>query len=777
MKKVLLGLLFAVFAFGGAFFAHQTLAAELVDNTPDCDTVAIVRCGVMTESAVRSSATKGDVSKVYGAFGISSSSSNLSGFVSGIVWKDGRVTMGSNYNQVVATGATTAGRWNNPKPGMTRIAGTDRAYKMPTKYFATEGQTAWLKFDANGKFLFAIIKSCGNPVVAKPVIPKFACESLTAAPINRTTYRLSAKASASNATITAHTYDFGDGQKTSFPTNSTTSYRDHTYAKPGTYTARVSITVKLKTNNATKVVTSTACTVKVTVKEAPKYACDSLTATQTSRNSFRLDGKGSVSNGAKITAHTYDYGDGQKETFPTNSLTSYRNHTYAQPGTYTAKLTLTVSAEGTKTVTGPQCTVKVTVPPAPSYSCDDLDATKITRTQFNFRAAASADNGANITRYHFDFGDGKSSDVATDAKTANASHNYDKAGNYAVRVTVSVLVDGKTVQVSDNKCLVKIHVEELPPVYTCDSLSLEKISRTEFKFNAKANAENGAAITDYTFDFGDGQKAIVDTAAESATASHTYAAAGDYTARVTVKFIVNGAPKEVTGPQCTVKVTVAQQPKYACDALGAELIGEKADRTFKYNLSYSATGGATLRDVEFNFGDNTPAQKFTPAQLGNVTHKYAADGEYTTVATLYFNVNDEVVSDTCEVKVSPQNPPEECKPGIPVGDKRCEECKPGIPEGDDRCYECKPGIPRGDERCTECKPGIPNGDERCTECKPGVPQGSDECGEVLGEETPKELPSTGPEAIIGGLVGTSAISYGAYSYLASRRALRDSMKR
>ena len=43
-------------------------------------------------------------------------------------------------------------------------------------------------------------------------------------------------------------------------------------------------------------------------------------------------------------------------------------------------------------------------------------------------------------------------------------------------------------------------------------------------------------------------------------------------------------------------------------------------------------------------------------------------------------------------------------------------------------------------------------------------------------ETPPELPSTGPAEIIGSLAGTSALGYGAYTYAASRRALRNSRK-
>jgi len=49
------------------------------------------------------------------------------------------------------------------------------------------------------------------------------------------------------------------------------------------------------------------------------------------------------------------------------------------------------------------------------------------------------------------------------------------------------------------------------------------------------------------------------------------------------------------------------------------------------------------------------------------------------------------------------------------------------------------------------------------------------CAEVLGVESPKAIASTGPETIVAGLLGSSALGYGAYSYWGSRRALISKM--
>lgn len=144
-------------------------ASAAIDTTRDCDTVAIIKCGALSVSELRGDAKQGDVPRVFANFGISQS--KLNGFVDGVVWKDGRVTLGSRgEGRLVANNAVTAGRWNNPTSDMTRIPNTDRAYRMSTSHFTDDGQIAFIKV-VNGTFQFAVIKTCGNPVTATPVTP------------------------------------------------------------------------------------------------------------------------------------------------------------------------------------------------------------------------------------------------------------------------------------------------------------------------------------------------------------------------------------------------------------------------------------------------------------------------------------------------------------------------------------------------------------------------------------------------------------------------------
>lgn len=264
----LLVLASTVFALNG--FDRATSAAT-VDNGRDCDTVNVIYCGAHTKQELLRKYDQNsykDIPRVFRAFGISRADLANGGYVNGIVWRDGRVTVDG---KVVATNAMTAGRWHNPKSDMQRIANTDRAYKMSPRHFVTDGQTALVRMQ-NGKFQFAVIKSCGNPVTATPKVtpkeqpkPVYKCEDLTKQQLSRTQYRFTATASAANgAKVVRYKFDFGDG------TSRTTTSRtvNHTYAEAGAYTVRVTAVVRV--DGSLKETTSSDCVVRVNVPEKPE---------------------------------------------------------------------------------------------------------------------------------------------------------------------------------------------------------------------------------------------------------------------------------------------------------------------------------------------------------------------------------------------------------------------------------------------------------------------------------------------------------------------------
>ncbi|HEX8390120.1 MAG TPA: PKD domain-containing protein [Candidatus Saccharimonadales bacterium] len=232
-----------------------------IDDTPDCDSVAVVRCGFNDVNEMRREAAQGDVPKIYKALGISQQ--DLRGtFVNGIVYRDGRVTVDG---KVVATGAMTAGR----NYGGTPIAGTN-AGKYPTSKFVDEGQTAFVKM-TGGEFDFAVIKACGNPVSATPKQqpkPAFRCVRLDVERISRTERKFTAIADVSGgATVEKYEFGFGDGYGITVTEESYT----YTYKKAGTFDT--SVVLHVKVGDQIKKVSTRTCEKPVTITPKDQPVC------------------------------------------------------------------------------------------------------------------------------------------------------------------------------------------------------------------------------------------------------------------------------------------------------------------------------------------------------------------------------------------------------------------------------------------------------------------------------------------------------------------------
>lgn len=243
------------------FFGAESRAALPVD----CDNNSIIKCGGVTAGELATKYTKnetGDLPAIYQSYGLSANEMTHADTMAkmGEVRKDGTVVVNG---EVVATDASSIGRQNIFSGSTQKNIGGKTFYDTPpSRSFARDSIVAYVFFDQNGQFKAAVLTSCGNPVTAKPKPkPVYACNGLVAAPISRTEYGFTGSASASGgATIASYTFDFGDGAS-----QTVTNPNDvkHVYAKAGTYTA--TLTVSVKVNGQDKSVTAAKCATKVTI--------------------------------------------------------------------------------------------------------------------------------------------------------------------------------------------------------------------------------------------------------------------------------------------------------------------------------------------------------------------------------------------------------------------------------------------------------------------------------------------------------------------------------
>lgn len=343
MKKIIISALIALTAVLGVVTIDQAmhpLAAK------DCSNNAVSKCGLWSLSELRNAynndTTKG-MRNIFNGMGITTDIVNKATVKEGYVHRDGRVTIG---NEVVATNAISAGRQFTNSQRVKHVHNGTVYYTSSTSHFGASKLSGFVFLDSNGRFLGAVLHDCGNPIKATPTkpAPSISCNSLTQAAINRNTIRFTASASPKDgARVSGYTFNFGDGAVVKQASNVV----QHVYAKPGTYTAAVTVHSNLPD------ATSVKCKVTVTVAPEPTAACSNLTATITKRTNVKLDAQAAVAHGATISAYNFIITDASgkevfKKSVASTSTSASTTAEVATPGAYTAKV-VAVTSVGEKT--------------------------------------------------------------------------------------------------------------------------------------------------------------------------------------------------------------------------------------------------------------------------------------------------------------------------------------------------------------------------------------------------------------------------------------------
>lgn len=345
--------------------------------------------------------------------------------------------------------------------------------------------------------------------------------------------------------------------------------------------------------------------------------------------------------------------------------------------------------------------------PKPAAECKDLTSKQINRTTHEFTANATVTNGAKITGYTFNFGDGKLA-----KQTSNkAKHTYAKAGTYTVTVTVHTSVGDRT----GNKCKTVVTVKPAPAA-DCKHLTATISDRNKFTLNAAAAVSNGATVNQYVFTVTDenGKTVFNETVKSNALTADVNGTleAGTYNAKVVVKTSVG----DKTSQRCEDQFTIAKKPVATCEGLTATI--EKEDQ-YTLTAQASATNGAEIEGYNFVVTNEDGETVLNETTEANTISGTLEPGTYTAQVT---------------VKTS-------------LGDRTGEDCKANLTVEQPYCV-----TPEGEK--------FPEGSPEC-EPKPEAP------------ETPEELPETGLGSGISAFLGLGSIAGAVSYYVASRRSLLE----
>jgi PKD repeat protein len=215
--------------------------------------------------------------------------------------------------------------------------------------------------------------------------------------------------------------------------------------------------------------------------------------------------------------------------------------------------------------------------------------------------SGSSDPDGSVTSYAWDFGDGATGSGAT------TSHTYGSAGTYNVTLTVT---DNGGATGTSTKSITVTAPNQNPTASFTSSTSGLKIS-----VDGSGSSDPDGNVASYAWDFGDGQTGT------GSTASHTYAAGGTYTVKLTVTDDRGGTDST------TSSATVTNQPPTAAFTASADQLSASFD------ASGSADSDGSIASYVWDFGDSTTGTGVSPQ------HAYAAGGTYTVTLVVTDNAS------------------------------------------------------------------------------------------------------------------------------------------
>lgn len=270
----------------------------------------------------------------------------------------------------------------------------------------------------------------------------------------------------------------------------------------------------------------------------------------------------------------------------------------------------------------------------------------------SFDGRGSSDPDGTVVAYAWDFGDGQS------GTGAQATHVYQTAGKYSATLTVTddrggINTASVTVTVAGN----------LPPTAVATATPSSGTAPLNVSFDGRGSTDTDGTIVSYSWNFGDGQNGT------GAQVSHSYATAGNYTARLTVTDDLGATASanaviSVTSANACVTSTSAWQSFPMASFSGVftaeyDAIPNTADMDGLTGLSAAAVAQTADLPVAIRFNTEGKIDAFKAGAVnpytGAPTGWYAADKtiSYTVGLSYHFRVVVNISAQTYSVYVTP----------------------------------------------------------------------------------------------------------------------------
>jgi PKD repeat protein len=410
-------------------------------------------------------------------------------------------------------------------------------------------------------------------------------------------------------------WNFGDG-KYSLDSNPI-----HIYLIPGDYDVSLTVT----DIDSSFDIDYTKCKVEnrppIIVLNGPYNAKEGAFVAFNSTGTYDPDGE--------IVSYHWDFDDGSISTKPNPT------HSYLEKGDYDVKLLVTDNF-GLETEEAIKCIISENKPP---LSNANGPYSSYAEEQIQFSSSGSTDPDDTDLSFHWEFGDGSSS------KLSDPTHTYLETGTYIVNLTVS---DPSGLYDSDITETIVMPPLPKPPIAKVNG-PYTGYTKQPVYFSSTGSYDPDGEITEYLWDFGDGQLST------DQSPSHIYLAENTY--NVTLTVVDNDGIVVSDSTTCRIDSasfptpinTIIPNKEPIAKGNGPYIGFTNCEILFSSNNSYDVDG--EIVEYLWGFGDGGTSAEANPS------HIYEEPGNYDVFLIVIDNEGKEgKYYTTCTVSLSNISP-------------------------------------------------------------------------------------------------------------------------